>query len=156
MKYDGNGATGGSTANSTHTYDVAKNLTANGYARTYNVTYNHNYSGSTNTTKTATYTFKNWNTKADGTGTSYENSASVTNLIASGTFKLYAQWTSASVTYVPTREGYTFNGWYAEAGCTTSKTGVDGVFIPNANITLYAKWTAKTYTVKYDGNRAPV
>ena len=134
--YNGNGSTGGSTASSSHTYDVAKNLTANGFSRAYTVTFNHNYTGSTNTTRTATYTFKNWNTNAAGTGTTYTNSQNVTNLATSGTVNLYAQWNSASVTYVPTRTGYTFGGWYAEAGCTTNKAGTNGVFTPTSNITL--------------------
>ena len=87
VKYDGNGATSGSTVSSSHTYNVAKALTANGFART-------------------GYTFNGWNTKADGTGTSYANSASVINL--------------------------------------TSTNG--------ATITLYAQWTANTYTITYDNN----
>lgn len=66
VAYNGNGSTGGSTESSKHTYDVEKELTANGYERKYTVTYNHNYTGSTNKTEIATYTFKNWNIKADG------------------------------------------------------------------------------------------
>ena len=75
VKYDGNGATSGSTASSSHTYNVAKALTANGFART-------------------GYTFNGWNTKADGTGTSYANSASVINLTSTNgaTVTLYAKW----------------------------------------------------------------
>ena len=42
----------GTTSNSTHTYSVAKNLTANGYSR-------------------EGFTFAGWNTKADGSGTSH-------------------------------------------------------------------------------------
>lgn len=34
VSYDGNGSTGGSTTNSSHTYGVSKNLTANGYTKT--------------------------------------------------------------------------------------------------------------------------
>ena len=150
--YNGNGNTGGSTASSSHTYDVAKNLIANGFSRAYTVTFNHNYTGSTNTTRTATYTFKNWNTNAAGTGTTYTNSESVTNLATSGTFNLYAQWNSTSVTYVPTRTGYTFGGWYAEAGCTTNKAGTNGVFTPASNVTLYAKWTINSYTLTINPN----
>lgn len=40
----------------------------------------------------------------------------------------------------PTREGYTFGGWYTDAGCTTAygfSTPVTG------GLTLYAKWTPK-------------
>ena len=75
VKYDGNGATSGSTASSSHTYNVAKALTANGFAKT-------------------GYSFNGWNTKADGTGTSYANSASVINLTSTNgaTVTLYAQW----------------------------------------------------------------
>ena len=154
VKYNGNGATGGSTASSTHTYDVAKNLTANGFERKYTVTYNHNYSGSSNASKTATYSFKNWNTNSSGTGTAYNNSASVSNLTSTsgGTVNLYAQWTSNSVTYAPTRTGYIFGGWYKEAGCTNKVTEINGTYTPTANITLYAKWSPITYTVKYNGN----
>jgi uncharacterized repeat protein (TIGR02543 family) len=76
VAYNGNGNTGGSTASSSHTYDSAKALTANGFTRT-------------------GYTFAGWNTKADGTGTGYSNQQSVTNLTSTngGTVTLYAQWT---------------------------------------------------------------
>ena len=156
VKYNGNGATGGTTANNSHTYDVDKKLTKNGYTRAYTVTYNHNYTGSTNTTKTATYSFVNWNTIANGTGTKYENEATVKNLTAvnNGVVNLYAIWNSASVTYVPTRTGYAFAGWFEDAGCTKEITDNKGVYTPTANKTLYAKWIANTYTVKYNGNGA--
>lgn len=79
--YNGNGNTGGSTANSTHTYDVAKNLTANGYTKT-------------------GYYFAGWNTAANGSGTSYADKQSVINLTAvnGGTVTLYAQWKPYTLT----------------------------------------------------------
>ena len=45
--------------------------------------------------KKAGYTFTGWNTKANGTGTSYADEAEVENLIATnnGNVILYAQWT---------------------------------------------------------------
>jgi uncharacterized repeat protein (TIGR02543 family) len=92
---------------------------------------------------------------------------------------LYAKWTSGSFTitytyngatggnsaatstYVtgapgvtlptPTRTGYTFAGWYAESGLTTQVTGAQ---TPTSNITLYAKWTANTYTLTFNYNGA--
>ena len=75
INYNGNGSTGGSTLSSSHTYDEAKNLTANGYTRT-------------------GYIFNGWNTKSDGTGTSYSDKQSVKNLTSSngGTVTLYARW----------------------------------------------------------------
>ena len=154
VAYKGPGATGGSTTNSTHTYGTAKNLTANGFTRKYTVTYNHNYSGSTNTTRTSTYTFRCWNTAENGSGTSYSDKQSVINLVTSGTINLYAQWNSASVSYTPTRTGYTFNGWYKEAACTNLVT--TGAYTPTANITLYAKWTANTSVLTVNPNGGKV
>ena len=49
------------------------------------------------------------------------------------------------------KTGYTFGGWYKEAECTNKVTSL-GATEYTANITLYAQWTANTYTVKFDGN----
>ena len=50
----------------------------------------------------------------------------------------------------PTAAGYTFGGWYKEAGCTTAwNFETDKV---TADTTLYAKWTANTYTVTFNAN----
>lgn len=142
VKYNGNGATSGSTASSTHTYDVAQSLTANGFSRT-------------------GYTFAGWATTAGGT-TSYTNKQSVKNLSSTqgATVNLYAVWTAntytvtfnpsggsvspttKTVTYdstygalpTPTRSGYTFGGW------TGSKNLV------NNNIKQYG-WGGNSTTV---------
>ena len=152
VKYNGNGATGGTTANSSHTYDIDKKLTKNGYTRAYTVTYNHNYTGSTNISKTATYSFVNWNTAANGSGTKYANEATVKNLTDKNndTFNLYAIWKSASLTYVPTRTGYVFDGWFEDAKCTKRATSNNGVYIPTVNKTLYAKWIEISYKISYN------
>ena len=61
---------------------------------------------------------------------------------------------SATITLVdPTKLGYTFAGWYGNdqfggGAITEIATGSTG------DITLYAKWTPITYTVKFDGNGA--
>ena len=75
VTYNGNGATGGSTPTSQHTYNIASNLTANGFIRT-------------------GYKFNGWNTKANGSGTAYTDKASVKNLTTThnGNVTLYAQW----------------------------------------------------------------
>lgn len=49
----------------------------------------------------------------------------------------------------PTRTGYTFNGWYTAAS-GGSKYGT--TYTSNASATLYAHWTAITYTVSYNAN----
>ena len=48
-----------------------------------------------------------------------------------------------------TKTGYTFAGWYTNSALTAAATA--GATI-NADITLYAKWTANKYTVKFNGN----
>ncbi len=54
VSYNGNGNTGGSTANSTHTYDVEKALTTNGFTKT-------------------GYTFTGWSTSASDKNLAYDN-----------------------------------------------------------------------------------
>ena len=119
--------------NETMTYDVSKTLTANAF------TYED-------------HVFTGWNTQADGNGTSYEDKASVNNLITEGTITLYAQWQELAeytVTFdatedgtlenntrvvkegkkvgeLPTptsnREDYRFKGWYTDKTYTTKVT----------------------------------
>lgn len=48
-----------------------------------------------------------------------------------------------------TRAGYTFDGWYTDANCTTAFTATT---MPDHDVTLYAKWTAQggiSYTVEH-------
>ncbi|MCM1508432.1 MAG: InlB B-repeat-containing protein [Ruminococcus flavefaciens] len=162
VKYNGNGSTGGSTASSTHTYDTAKALTANGFTKT-------------------GHTFSGWNTKANGSGTSYSNKQSVKNLTSTSgaTINLYAQWTPNKYTVSynanggsgapgnqtktygvdltlsstkPTRTGYTFSKWNTKADGSGTNYNSGGKYTGNANLTLYAVWTPNTYTVTYNAN----
>lgn len=50
----------------------------------------------------------------------------------------------------PTAEGYTFGGWFKEAGCANAWDFNTDVV--NANTTLFAKWTANPYTITFDSN----
>lgn len=86
VSFNANDGTG-SMSNQTMTYGTAANLTANSFTRT-------------------GYEFAGWNTAADGSGTSYTDAQSVSNL-----------------------------------------TDTNG-----ATVTLYANWTANTYTVTFDAN----
>lgn len=102
VTYDANGGTGAPSAQ-TKTYGTALTLsstkptkaqsTANGYKITFNA--NGGTASKTNATATdtTTYTFKNWNTKADGSGTSYSAGATYTDNAA---LTLYAQYTSST------------------------------------------------------------
>lgn len=52
----------------------------------------------------------------------------------------------------PTRTGYTFKGWGTSSSDTTVDYAAGASYTANAAITLYAIWTANTYTVKYNAN----
>ena len=74
VKFDNNGGSG-TMANQSFSVGASQKLTKNAFTKT-------------------GYIFKNWNTAADGSGTSYTDEQSVTNLVANGTVTLYAQWTA--------------------------------------------------------------
>ena len=123
------------------------------------------------TSKTG-YTFKQWNTRADGSGSNITASSKVT-----GDTTVYAQWQAKTYklsynsnkgnacypTYkngsygsawgtlcTPTRTGYDFIKWNTNAsgsGTTiSSNTRVTG------DTTVYAQWQAKSYTLTYNSN----
>ena len=52
---------------------------------------------------------------------------------------------------VPTKEGYTFAGWYKEAACQ-NKWDFATEKMPANAVTLYAKWEANAYSVGFNAN----
>lgn len=76
VQFNGNGATTGTMANQSFTYAQTQTLTANAFGRG------------------AGWAFTGWNTQPDGSGTSYSDAQSVSNLTAThgATVVLYAQW----------------------------------------------------------------
>ena len=115
------------------------------------------------------YAFSNWNTKADGTGTSYANGANVINLpITNGVATLYAQWVcpanyvcysdngansstkmgnqsvSASATTVDLRPSNFQRANYGFAGWNTKADGTGTNYGPMETITI----TAGQYSTK--------
>ena len=48
----------------------------------------------------------------------------------------------------PTKPGYSFAGWYYDADLTQPVTW--GGFMPAKNFTLYAKWSANSYTIHFN------
>lgn len=149
VTYNGNGATSGSTANSSHTYGVERTLTSNGFTR-------------------IGYTFAGWNTAADGSGTSYSDGASVTNLTATNgaTVTLYAQWslrapynlffdaypkrdkikveagcTGVNITNVTVYYRANSTGDYSSLNLGTSFEGTISSLQPNTNYQIYVKIT---------------
>ncbi|SFB73880.1 InlB B-repeat-containing protein [Butyrivibrio sp. YAB3001] len=169
VKFNGNGSSSGSMSNQKCKYNTSYNLTANAFAK-------------------KGYRFSSWNTKADGSGTSYANKAQIKNLSAKNgaVITLYAQWkinsyniafngngassgsidTVKSVKYGKTvtlpanafsKKGYKFKEWNTKAdGSGTSyanKAQVKNLSTKNgATVTLYARWTAISYKVQFNGN----
>ena len=120
-----------------------------------------------------TITFSGWNTAADGSGTALDDTVTV-----AGDATYYAQFSDSLDTYrityqnmgdaenpnpdsytygtavtleAPTRTGYTFGGWYRNSDAAGDPiTGISAT--ETGDQTLYAKWTANTYTVTFDVN----
>ena len=121
------------------------------------------------------YTFAGWNTQVDGLGTNY--SSGLTTYQSGGSITLYAKWTR-TITYnsngansgsperttdvftnstTPTistfplvgsmvKTGYTFAGW----STTTTGAALTAPYATTGEVTLYARWTANSYSVIYD------
>ena len=155
---------GGETFSGTH---------ASGYPTTYT------YSSSTtlkNPTK-AGYNFLGWYTTSDCSGTKITSLASKTYLATIKLYAKW-ELVSYTITYkdynaaafsgthdpeyptfhyyeyetrllAPSKVGYTFLGWYLDKACTESPVSVLAANTYDANITVYAKWQANTYTINY-------
>jgi uncharacterized repeat protein (TIGR02543 family) len=139
---------------------------------------------SANTPTRTGHTFNGYNTSADGTGTNYAASASITLTSA---VTLYAKWTANTyaVTYygnsntggsVPdaqtkthgvnltlrtnvntlTRTDYTFAGWNTNSSGTGTDYAAGSTYSGNTALDLYAKWTTSVtlYTVTFSANGA--
>ncbi|HBC84674.1 MAG TPA: hypothetical protein DCZ30_04475, partial [Clostridiales bacterium] len=91
---------------------------------------------STNPTK-AGYTFKEWNTKVDGTGTSYAPGASYTQDSA---VTLYAIWTEKTYTLTVNPNGGTLEGSTATKTYTMKYSDVQNIVEPTKNGYTFAGW----------------
>ena len=157
-------------------YDTyTPSCTANAYTVKYNANggsgtmsdqarkYNDNVALTANVFTRSGYTFKNWNTKTDGTGTTYTDKQVANLSSASGaTVTLYAQWTACTYTVVYnsnkpstatasisgttansthtydtakalTTNGYKLTGWTFE-GWSTSKTATTATYTDGQSV----------------------
>ena len=55
-------------------------------------------------------------------------------------------------TATPSRTGYTFKGWGTSSSASYAAYQPGSTFYTNANTTLYAVWSARTYTISYNAN----
>lgn len=148
VSYNGNGNTSGKMSNQT------------------NLKYGTIYSLNTNKYVKNGYVFVGWNTKKDGSGTSYDDNDIILNLTTTNkkTIYLYAQWKkpefninyvldggvnpnnaiykySSESTYnlpTPNKDGYIFEGWYLDSNFTTKLNSI--IVGSTGDKTLYAKW----------------
>lgn len=100
--------------------------------------------GSLSAARTTKYTFRNYNTHIDGSGTTYYPGGIYSR---DEDVTLYAQWdslnTTAAVTLpTPTREGHSFLGWSTDANAATGQYQAGASYTPGGDTTLYAIWKA--------------
>lgn len=128
------------------------------------------------------HTFLSWNTKADGTGDTYQPGATYTHDQDGGTVTMYAKWrvwkhtihynansgsnapTDQTKTYgqalslsssKPTRNGYTFLGWNTKADGTGTDYASGANYTHDQDggtVTLYAQWTPWKHVLHYNKN----
>lgn len=130
----------------------------------------------------SSHSFSGWNTKADGTGESYNAGSKF--MMPDSAVTLYVKWTTNptyTVTYYGTtasggespavvnadsgtqatisdsgslyKTGYSFVGWNTkEDGSGKAYKSGDIINIGSINIGLYAQWTKAIYTITYYGN----
>lgn len=109
----------------------------------YTVSFNTN-GGSSVSSITSTKSFNGWNNSSPGTfsGTTYT--------YGEGSGYITANYKNNSVNLpTPTKLGYTFGGWYT---ASSGGTKVNNTYTPTGNITLYAHWSANSYTLSFDAN----
>jgi len=110
------------------------------------------------------YDSKSGGNKVGDAGASYTPTGDIT---------LYPQWSTYTVTYdanggsvsptgetvnpgesvtlpTPSRDGYTFNGWYTASDGGTKVGDKGASYTPTGNITLYAQWTKQNVCVTPD------
>jgi uncharacterized repeat protein (TIGR02543 family) len=130
------------------------------------------------------YVFGGWNTRADGTGTTYTLDDTI--VITTGDVILYALWTNLeyTLTYNPNgagsgtvpeevsftygetavisgntgslvRNGYIFGGWNTRAdGTGIGYSEGNTIEMISGDIVLYAVWIEETYSLVYNSNGA--
>jgi uncharacterized repeat protein (TIGR02543 family) len=150
IKYYGNTSDGGTMSDGSYTSGgTAYTIAANSFTKT-------------------NYTFVNWNTAANGTGTTYLPGASYST---NANLNLYAQWTVAQYTVTwnvsinggsgggsttqnagtahtapspGTKTGYSFSGYYdtPSGDYAYGPIASGGSFTPPSSITMYTRWSA--------------
>lgn len=146
-----------------------------------NATYDASISAPECTFERTGYTFVKWNTKADGTGTSYVDLANLTNISTKDNVTLYAIWSQNEYTLTiqlsqtessthtfhygdsiesvfdsidTEKEGAEFDGWYAFVNKVWTAFNPEGATMPDGNLTVGAKYLGEV-TITFVSNGHP-
>lgn len=152
VNYNGNGATGGSTANQSCAYGTSYYPQPNGFVRSYGINYNANGGIATKTNENVSYTFAGWGFNTN-TVANYPVNKAFSNLTTAngGVINAYAIWNPAPTSLpTATRTGYTFAGWKNSADNKVYAGG--STYTPVVASTMTAQWTPNTYTIRLEGN----
>lgn len=117
------------------------------------ITYNANSGSVSPSSVTSSYTFNGYYTATSG-GTQRipATGALPSNTTFTANTTLYAQWSCATTLPTPTRNGYSFNGWYTAASGGTKIGNAGATYCPGSNTTIYAQWTPNVYTITLNKN----
>ena len=105
----------------------------------------------TENTRSVTYTFDGWYLDED-----YINKVESDTIVeADGVVRLYAKWSGNGTITLPTttKTNYRLDGWYSDAKFQNKVGNAGDSYKVTKNITLYSKWIANTYLVKFYNNK---
>ena len=144
ITYDANGGTG-APASQTKTQGQSIQLSNTKPTRNFIITYDANGGSISPSSKSVACNFITWNTRSDGSGTSY-SPGSIYNNDADVT--LYAIWgyATAGSLPTPTRTNCQFHMWTTTLNGSIQVTSSTQIY---SNTTIYAKWR---YAIIFDGN----
>lgn len=144
ITYDANGGSG-APSSQTKTYGQTITLSGTTPTASYTIYFDANGGAVSPSSRSVSRPFSHWNTRADGSGTTYAAGASYT---ANASVTLYAQYTNPSAGSLPTpsRSSCQFNRWTSSRN---SGSTISSSTIISGNITIYAFWN---YGVFLRGN----
>lgn len=121
------------------TIDIPNPIPPSGYT----VSFNTN-GGNSISSITSTKSFSGWTNSSPGTF------SETTYTYGEGSGYITANYKNNSVNLpTPSKSGYTFVGWYTQS---SGGSKVSSTYTPTANITLYARWSANSYTLSFNAN----
>lgn len=148
VKYSGGTISGKSSVVEYNTYKTLKDLTS---TKEYTITFNYGAHECKDCLKTYTgkNTFGGWYLDAPDYTKPVKNTDALSD---KKTHTIYAKWNNYVTLPKTTIEGYSLNNWYTNSALSGDSLQAGSEYKLTKNQTLYAKWTAHKYTVKYNAN----